>query len=53
MYYTVTARLLSLDDYDDPVMVIDDVIYPSSLRIYCTPDVPIRITLPVYTEVVY
>jgi hypothetical protein len=50
---TVTALFLSLDDYDDPMMVIDDVIHPSPVRIYCTPDVPIRMSLPVYTGVVY
>lgn len=37
MCNTVTALLLSLDDYDDPVMVIDDVIHPSPVRFYCTP----------------
>jgi hypothetical protein len=25
---TVTGLLLSFDDYDDPVIVIDDVIHP-------------------------
>lgn len=53
MQHCNTALLLSFDDYDDPMMMIDDVIHPSPIRIYCTPDAPTRMSLPVYTGVVY
>lgn len=44
--------LLSFDDYDDLMIVIDDAIRLSSVRIYCTPNAPIKMPLPVYTGVV-
>jgi hypothetical protein len=44
--------LLSFDDYDDFMMVIDDAIHLSPIRIYCAPNAPIKMSLPVYTGVV-
>lgn len=52
MCETQLQAALSFDDYDDLMIVIDDAVHPSPVRIYCTPNTPIKMSLPVYTAVV-
>jgi hypothetical protein len=42
--------LLSFYDYDDLMIVIDDAVHLSPVRIYCSPNAPIKMPLPVYSE---